>query len=396
MTTSATGGAAGNASTGTGGHGGSANASDTVTGVAAVTVSANAYGANAGTGSVSAGAGSSGIASVTGIAGTGANVSASGHGGSGVGSSVGTASATATGKSGGASATADSHLVAGSLVRDTSASASVALYGNSLNLSTVSAVANTSIGVAITAMDTTSQSVSHIAGNPTNANVTAILAANSNIQAAFATASPSYFGIGELGARHSSISPSTETTSQSFNLVVDLNQLAVKEHLLIGFYGGQSFGTGVSSVTLTISANGTTLINQTFGSASAAVTYFTNHAVDLGTLTAPLYSSNTLNLTANLTVTTSSVGSGFYGNLLIGDPPALASDAKAVVQGDTLHFPAPTPGPVDPHPHDLPTLHHAVSDFGAIDLGTASGEEAVFHLAHFAAIPDAAFHHLFI
>ena len=150
--------------------------------------------------------------------------------------------------------------------------------------------------------------------------------------------------------------------------MVDLNQLAVKEHLLIGFYGGQSFGTGVSSVTLTISANGTTLINQTFGSASAAVTYFTNHAVDLGTLTAPLYSSNTLNLTANLTVTTSSVGSGFYGNLLIGDPPALASDAKAVVQGDTLHFPAPTPGPVDPHPHDLPTLHHAVSDFGAIDL----------------------------
>ena len=84
-----------------------------------------------------------------------------------------------------------------------------------------------------------------------------------------------------------------------------------------------------ANVTLTISANGSTLLSQSFASGAAAVAYFTNHAVDLGSLTAPLYSGNVLNLNVSLDVTTSSAGSAFYGNLLIGDPPAATTASKA-------------------------------------------------------------------
>jgi len=164
--------------------------------------------------------------------------------------------------------------------------------------------------------------VSHLAGNPLAGDVTTILNANLAIKAGFNTASPAFFGIGELGGRHSNLATGSETTSATFSMTVDLNQLAVKENLAIGFYGGQSFGAGITNVTLTISANGSTLVNQSFGSAAAAVTYFTNHFVDLGSLAAPLYASNTLNLVATLTVTSNSAGSGFYGNMLIGDPPS--------------------------------------------------------------------------
>ena len=127
-------------------------------------------------------------------------------------------------------------------------------------------------------------------------------------------------------------------------MTVDLNQLSVKEHLLVGFYGGKSVGAaGVTGVTLTISANGSTLVNESFGTAAAAVTWFTNHAVDLGALTAPLYASGTLNLVGTLTVTSKAAGSGFYGNMLIGDPPSAETSAAAhhaAAPADAFHFPA--------------------------------------------------------
>ena len=63
-----------------------------------------------------------------------------------------------------------------------------------------------------------------------------------------------------------------------------------------------------------------------FASAAAAQAYFTNDVVDLGALT-PATFGNTLNLHVSLDVTSTSAGSGFYGNLLVGDPPAAAGPA---------------------------------------------------------------------
>jgi|GEM_PF-6282123 len=88
-----------------------------------------------------------------------------------------------------------------------------------------------------------------------------------------------------------------------------------------GFYGGTLVGTGVTGVVLTVIANGQTLLSKSLASSALAKTYFTNDAVDLGSLAASLYGAGVANLSISLAVTSTSVGSGFYGNVLIGDPP---------------------------------------------------------------------------
>ena len=70
------------------------------------------------------------------------------------------------------------------------------------------------------------------------------------------------------------------------------------------------------------------VIHQTFSSAAAAKSFFTNHAFDLGSLASgqPL-GANTLTLHAVMSITTNVAGSGFYGDLIIGDPPGKATPA---------------------------------------------------------------------
>lgn len=108
---------------------------------------------------------------------------------------------------------------------------------------------------------------------------------------------------------------------------IDLSQLPAVQDLELGFYGGALVGTGVTGVTLTVSANGQTLLSKIFATGALAQTYFTNNAVDLGSLGGALYGSGVANLTVSLAVTSISAGSGFYGNILIGDPPAASGSS---------------------------------------------------------------------
>jgi hypothetical protein len=85
-------------------------------------------------------------------------------------------------------------------------------------------------------------------------------------------------------------------------------------------------------VNLDISANGATVLDQSFATGAAAARYFTNNAVNLGSLADTLYSDNDgiANIDETLTFTTTSAGSGFYGNLLIGDPPSGMADTGGI------------------------------------------------------------------
>ena len=78
---------------------------------------------------------------------------------------------------------------------------------------------------------------------------------------------------------------------------------------------------------LDISANGMSLLHKAFASGAAAVTCFTNHAVDLGALSASLF-GGAFDLHVALDVTSTGSGSGFHGNLLIGDPPPAVATAR--------------------------------------------------------------------
>jgi len=66
---------------------------------------------------------------------------------------------------------------------------------------------------------------------------------------------------------------------------------------VLGLFNGTAEGSGFTNMTFTVKANNvTTLLTQTFTSASDAVAYFTNHAIDLGSLSSGALNHNTLNL----------------------------------------------------------------------------------------------------
>jgi hypothetical protein len=194
------------------------------------------------------------------------------------------------------------------------------------------AQASATIGGASAKFLTGPQSVAFETGAPNAASTAAVLKSNSSIKAAFGS-SPVFFGMDELGGGYSSGGASaSQSTVSTIQETIDLTQLTTRKDLVVGFYSGTTLGTGVTGVTLDLYADGnaTPVLSESFASAAAAQAWFTNNAVDLGSLaTDPQLNANTLTLTADLTVTSTS-GSGFYGDLIIGDPPAAAKTASSL------------------------------------------------------------------
>jgi hypothetical protein len=85
-------------------------------------------------------------------------------------------------------------------------------------------------------------------------------------------------------------------------------------------------------MTFDLFADGVDEIHQVFASAAAAKTYFTNHAFTLGSLSTGALSGGTLTLKAVLSVTSATVGAGFYGDIIVGDPPSAGPATHRFVQ----------------------------------------------------------------
>ena len=90
-------------------------------------------------------------------------------------------------------------------------------------------------------------------------------------------------------------------------------------------------GAGFTGLTFTLTGDGTSLINQTFATVASAQAFFTNSAMDLGSLASGPLSGATLTLVATFTITTAASGDGFYAQMIIGDPPT-ASDGQPAVR----------------------------------------------------------------
>ena len=167
------------------------------------------------------------------------------------------------------------------------------------------------------------QAIADASGAPAGSDTAAVLAANPNIATAFG-ASPVFFAIDELGGQYAkSGGTGPETNTETVNLTVDLTKLVSEQDLVVGFYNGTALGAGFTSMTLTITADGsaTPLFTQTFTTLASAETFFTNNAMDLGKLGTGALAGSTLTLTATLSITTASHGDGFYASLIVGDPP---------------------------------------------------------------------------
>jgi hypothetical protein len=327
MSNTANGGNGGYAySGGIGGAGKDATATTTVTGAQSVTSNVYAYGGSGG-GNSGGTDGASGNATATSTAtSTDADVTSAALAKGGQSHvSDGTASATAsgTGVTGTVHAESDAGnaSIIGSLVTAASAIADAPVSGASTAL-TWAAIGNGAVSAPALVAD---QSVAQITAEPRTADVTAINTANSNISSAFTKNDPTpvYFGIGELGGAYSTNDTGNETETSSVHMTVDLTKAGTLHDLLIGFYSGTALGSYGSdpafNMSLDVKVNGTDNINN-FTTVAAANTFFTNDAVDYGSLVG----KTSLQLDISLSITESSAagaGGGYDFGMLIGDPP---------------------------------------------------------------------------
>ena len=84
-------------------------------------------------------------------------------------------------------------------------------------------------------------------------------------------------------------------------------------------------GSGVSKIVLDVNVGGVDILNQSFGSGAAALSYFKNNAIDLGAVG----SAGSLSATVTLSVTTSAAGSTFDTGVVLGAQTAAFASAMA-------------------------------------------------------------------
>ena len=344
----AAGGAGGTGNVGAGGaSGGAASATLSLIGAAVGDAVVDANGgagglANAG-GALGHGGNASAVVSATSSSGGEVNAASDAKGGAGV-ASAGTATArtTTVGAGGGYSAQATTSLVTGSLIQSVSATASGTVSGTSVALTSASILG------AMPAFSSTSQAVAYESGAPSTASTNAVLAANGAIKTAFG-ASPAFFAVGELGGGYSVSGTGPQVVNSTITEAIDLTKLKARGNLVIGFYDGDAVGTGVTKVTVTVLADGATVYQNTFTSGAAAEAFFTDDAVSLGSLASGSLSGNALSLKVTMQVTTDAANAGFYGDVILGDPPGARTALRPNMPPIEQQFPVAASGGVSGH-----------------------------------------------
>ena len=185
------------------------------------------------------------------------------------------------------------------------------------------------VGGALRSAMAGAQSVALEVGAPSAAATAAVLSANSVIAKKFG-ATPTFFAIGEFGGAHAGAGTTSQTATSEIDETVDLTKLASRQDLVVGFYGGAVTGAGVTGVAVDLYADGLHVLHKTFTTAALAQTWFTNNAVDLGSLASgQKLGADDLTLRAVMTVTTDAGGSGFSGDIIVGDPAGAASPSAS-------------------------------------------------------------------
>lgn len=304
---------------GNGGSGGAVSAGTSAT-ASLVSVSTLGKGGAKGSGSGGAADGNNGSASAhsTAIAGAGAAIAkatAEGRGQSG-------AKAQATGaisSSAEASSIIETYDFPRAQLRARAASntggATLALTGQELQLPTYD--------------DTQNQATAIVSPDYYNTHTmfdnTPSVGANFNVDALHAV-----LGLARLGAgvETASTDSSLHLFSSSVSFSLDMSLVDTPQHLLFGMIEGSAQGSGFQTLRFHIDQEGSTVIDQTFVSLSAAETYFNDKTLDLGEWWTTISSDNILDLTIYLDVAQfgSSTG-GFkttfmFGNSTIGAGPS--------------------------------------------------------------------------
>ena len=306
---------------GTGSAGGAAagvahsTGSITGAGAASVTDEADAYG-----GDTDGATGAAAVSEATATTGSGrANAYASATGGDG---SIrgGNATATATGNGATGAATADA-LTQVEAAHPTNAILSAEAYATAIVSTTAIAQAALQYGNTAPAFVSSPQAVAKadLAPSVSSTAVKGVLNANAAIASAFSGAGQ-YYAVGELGASHATGGSDSQTSTAQLSLMLDQTKVPAGGTLVVGLFGGVTEGSGVTGVSLSVTENGTTVAALSFtnDTAAQAQAAFADMGFNLGALSG----TGSLALVFKLSVTSDTAGSGFYGGLIVGDPPA--------------------------------------------------------------------------
>jgi hypothetical protein len=335
----ATGGAGGSGNT-AGIAGGAASSTLILTGLGTVKGTANANGGTASGTAAGGSATANATATETGQIGA-ATAIANAKGGTG--STLGAATASATAVS------AFGNVATANATASNTSSDSVQTSATSKSNGAViqdSATTQTSLGTGDTAessaniggnvptlLTTTYNNWSFVTGLPNASSYSSELSANSNVNAKLGAAGALVLGAGSQGSFYNGTGSQTYKTSTSFTL----NASKLSGSLIAGFTGFTSEGSGFSTMTLTITVGGTQVVAQTFTTLAAADAYFSNDAINLGTVP----NSSSLTVVFSLSMTETTAGSGFGEQFLLGTtagngPPTITAPASfSLVQGKT-------------------------------------------------------------
>jgi hypothetical protein len=207
-----------------------------------------------------------------------------------------------------------------------------------------SATVKSSVNVngAFQGVDTTGslQAYSFATGLPNAAFVSATLAGNPNVAAAFA--SGGIVGAGAMGGAYRTDGPvGSRLYSSTFDFTFDTDAFAAAGNLQLGFYDEITFGSGFDALLLRVLFEGNLVVDELFTTVAAAEAYFDDTVLNLGAFAL----GDVLDLNFIFALESHRPNDGFGMAFLFG------ADTAAV---------APTPAPV-PEPSTLGLLAFGLS-----------------------------------
>jgi hypothetical protein len=132
-------------------------------------------------------------------------------------------------------------------------------------------------------------------------------------------ASSDIFGLVTLGGSYSEAGTGSRVYSSSVNYAIDLNMLVnPRQDLLVGLLDTRVEGAGFDSLSFQITRESVALVSETFTTVAAAVNFFDDATLNLGSNGFANVSGN-LDLVFSLTLTSDDPGAGFYADLLFGN-----------------------------------------------------------------------------
>jgi Ca2+-binding RTX toxin-like protein len=168
------------------------------------------------------------------------------------------------------------------------------------------------------------------------------LSANSNVKAQLGGATADIFAAGVEGASYSVGGPHQQEYKSTQAWTIDASKLS--GHLILGLIGAPGSFSGLSTLEFSVVVAGQKVLDQGFTSQSAAASYFTNNAIDLGAITSAPGLTVSVSFDLKL-VPGQPIPEGFNGDYLLGSTGSSVAAPTLSGGGNTVFYP-PGPGNV--------------------------------------------------